>query len=139
MFTLDQTTGSIVTALKHLMNDPCPGKLEVAIHSNASRSEMWLLVKWGRFTFITLPAPLPIPNPEKLTGDHFKWFECKDGEQTIYSGKKWLCAVTVLVEPERDLVREAVTRALAILRARLQAQDDLIYRVMETSASAQSV
>jgi len=134
MFTLDQTTGSITNAIRHLMNDPCPGKVEVAIHSNESRSAMWLLVRWGRFNFITLPAPIPVPNTENLTGDHFKWFECRDGEETIYSGKKWLCAVTIPVEPDRNLVRDAVTVAIGKLREKVRANEDLIYKQMQKAA-----
>jgi len=133
MFTLDQTTGSITNSLKHLMDDPCAGKMEVAIHSNISRSEMWLLVRWGRYCFITLPAPKPVNDEARISGDHFKWFECKDSEQTIYSGKQWFHAVTPPVEPSRDAVRDAVTRALGVLREKLSRAEDMIYKQMESA------
>ena len=147
MFTLDQTTGSIVNALKHLMDDPCAGKLEVAIHSNVSRSQMWLLVRWGRYSFITLPAPKPVIDnpgisPQQCAdaaahdaSDHFKWFECRDGEQTIYSGKQWFCAVTTPVEPTREMVRDAVTKALGALRSKLVKEEERIYKLMQQATT----
>ena len=133
MFTLDLTTGSITNAIKHLMNDPCPGKLEVAIHSNESRSVSWLLVRWGRCCFITLP----VPNEDKTPGEMVKWFECRDADATLYSGKKWFSSVTIPVEPERAAVREVVTTALDILRGKLRKNEDAILdKMMHEMAQA---
>jgi hypothetical protein len=116
-FNLDLTTGSITNAVKALLGDPCPGTaLEVAIHKNESRSELWLLARWGRFQFVTVPAILP---PDKdgvpVLTDLKQWLEMRDGEQTLYSGKKYLCSVFQVNILSREITRNNIHRAIVLL------------------------